>query len=185
MTREQWLLKATDALRCGLFKQHGATIPEVKVSVGFPGGGAARTRIGEYWHSSACNDNVAQIFISPVLECPIRALDVLVHELVHACTPGAGHKGAFKRLALAVGLTGKMKSTVAGPELEKCLNALATELGPYPHAGINLSERKKQSTRLGKVECADCGYTARVTAKWIESSGAPICPCNGNAMQVC
>lgn len=184
LTREEYLLKATESLRAGLFKQHGALIPDVRVSVGFPGGGTARTRIGEYWHASACMDAVPQIFISPVLDNPIRALDVLVHELVHACTPGEGHKGGFAKLARAIGLTGKLTATVAGPELTKTLENLAAELGEFPHAGINLADRKKQTTRLNKAECSECGYTVRVTAKWLDSIGAPMCPCNGEVMGV-
>lgn len=38
---------------------------------------------------------------------------------------------------------------------------------------------KPQSTRLLKTECASCGYNCRVTKRWIDKSGAPICPeCN-------
>jgi hypothetical protein len=36
----------------------------------------------------------------------------------------------------------------------------------------------KQSTRLLKVICTECGYTARVTRKWLEH-GAPHCPKHG------
>jgi hypothetical protein len=42
---------------------------------------------------------------------------------------------------------------------------------------------KKQTTRLLKCECAECGYTARVTAKWIKDSGAPMCPTDQVLMQ--
>jgi hypothetical protein len=182
--RETWLLAATENLRSGLFKEQGAVIPDVRVSIGFPGGGSARKRIGEYWLSCSCTDSVPQIFISPVLDSPIRALDTLVHELVHAVHPESGHKGPFRKLALAVGLTGKMKSTVAGPELTERLNALISELGPFPHSSINLADRKKQTTRLNKAECPTCGYTCRVTKKWLDSVGPPICPGDMCLMEV-
>ena len=42
----------------------------------------------------------------------------------------------------------------------------------------------KQSTRLIKCECAECGYTMRTTTKWIETLGAPLCPCNEQQMEV-
>lgn len=180
-TREAWLLAAVEGLR-DLFKQHGAEIPEVRVSVGFPGGRSPRKAIGQYWPPQACEDAVPQVFVSPVLNEPLRALDVLVHELVHAVHPEAGHKGAFAKLAKAVGLTGKMTATVAGPELTTRLNALSSELGAYPHAAINLQDRKKQGTRLNKAECSACGYTCRVTKKWVEALGAPLCPCNASPM---
>lgn len=109
-------------------------------------------------------------------------LDVLVHELVHAADDcRSGHKGAFRRLATAIGLTGRMTATVAGPELAARLHALAEELGPYPHAALDASMRKKQSTRMLKVVCPDCGYAVRTTNKWLEI-GVPTCPC-GTEMQ--
>jgi hypothetical protein len=33
-----------------------------------------------------------------------------------------------------------------------------------------------------KCECGDCGYTVRTSRKWLEESGAPICPCNKKSM---
>lgn len=36
----------------------------------------------------------------------------------------------------------------------------------------------KQTTRLRKACCADCGYTVRVTSKWLEI-GPPHCPVHG------
>jgi hypothetical protein len=174
-TREQYLLAAIEQIR-PVFKQNSETIPPVKVSVGFPGGGSARKRIGEHWHPKATADGISQIFISPVLADPIQALDTLVHELVHACRPDAGHKAPFKRLGESVGLTGKPKNMSAGPALLERLKAISVKLGPYPHAGISLIDKKKQTTRLLKASCP-CGYTVRVTRTWIEASGAPLCPC--------
>lgn len=183
--RESWLLAATDLLREGIFREQGAKVPDVRVSVGFPGGGSARKRIGEYWHASACTDAIPQIFISPVLGDGLQAIDVLVHELVHACTPGSGHKKPFKALGTKVGLVGPARSMGAGEALKLRLNALISDkLGPYPHASINLQDRKKQGTRMLKCECSACGYTVRTTTKWIETLGAPLCPCNNKTMEI-
>ena len=38
---------------------------------------------------------------------------------------------------------------------------------------------KKQSSRLLKAECESCGYTVRVTRKWVDQVGAPHCPTHG------
>lgn len=38
---------------------------------------------------------------------------------------------------------------------------------------------KKQTTRLLKVSCSECGYPARVTRKWLDKAGAPLCPDHG------
>jgi hypothetical protein len=41
-----------------------------------------------------------------------------------------------------------------------------------------------QATRLLKVFCAACGYTARVTQRWLTKAGTPLCPCGHGAMDV-
>lgn len=102
-TREAWLVAATEKLRSGLFAEQGAVVPTVRLSVGFPGGGS-KNAIGQIWLSHACKDSVMQVFISPVIAEAPRALDILVHELVHSVHPKAGHGPVFKRLALAEAL---------------------------------------------------------------------------------
>jgi hypothetical protein len=102
----------------------------------------------------------------------------LVHELVHV-TVGieAGHRGAFVKCARAVGLVGPWTSTKAGPQLARSLSELAGELGKYPHGSLEhmTDGRKKQPTRLIKVECLCCGYKARITMQWL-LIGVPVCP---------
>lgn len=166
-TREAWLLDAAECMRNILFTSIGETVPAAKISVGFPGGGSARKAIGEHWHPKATTDGISQIFISPVLADPIQALETLAHELVHAIYPSDGHKKGFARVARAIGLTGPLTKTVAGPELKERLILMAAQLGEYPHAGIDLGSRKKQTTRLIKLACSDCGYTVRTTERWI------------------
>lgn len=39
----------------------------------------------------------------------------------------------------------------------------------------------RQSTRMHKTECTECGYTARVSAKWLKV-GAPLCPAGHGPM---
>lgn len=181
VTREQWLLKATSLLQSDVFKQHGS-IPKVRVSVGFTG--SRKTALGVYWRSDSVNDKIPQIFISPILDDRIECLETLVHELVHACTPGDGHGKHFRKLALKVGLTGKMKETVAGPDLKTRLEKLSEKLGPFDQSKINLQDRKKQTTRMIKLECLECGYIARTSRKCLEEKGLLICPCNHEEMQV-
>jgi len=182
LSRENWLNIAVSKFREGLFKEQGEDIPTVTVSVGFPGGGSARKRIGEFWHAKATTNNVPQIFISPVKENVIEVLDILAHELVHACKPDAKHGKEFGKLARALGLEGKLTATKAGEKLKARLATLANEIGPYPVGAINLNSRKKQSTNLLKVYCDSCGYPTRVTRKWLDKVGAPICPCSNKQM---
>lgn len=186
MNREQWLNQAVDELR-ELFNEQGEAIPlNLRVSCGWPsrgGTGKANATIGQCWHPDCSGDKTIEIFISPKLADPIRVLDVLTHELIHATMGNeCGHKGPFKRLAVALGLTGKMTATKAGPELEQRLARVAAVLGDYPHAelkGGTSSGPKKQGTRLIRAECNGCGMVIRSTRTWIESVGLPQCACGG------
>jgi hypothetical protein len=176
-TREEWLNQAATELE-PLFAEAGQPKrPQVRVSVGFPF--ASRKAIGQCWSKNASNDKRNEVFVSPFIENPVRVLDILVHELCHAyldCKDG--HKGAFRKLALAVGLQGKMTATEASPKLVEKLEAVIAKIGPFPHAGLNCDKvkTKKQTTRLLKAQCPACGYVIRVTRQWADT-GLPMCTC--------
>jgi hypothetical protein len=186
MNRETWLDSAVQRLR-PVFDAAGSPLPEVvKVACGFPSRSAlaqSKRRIGECWYPEHSKDKTTtNVLISPTLDDAVRVLDVLVHECIHAAVgPGVGHKGPFRKLARRLGLEGKMTATVAGPELAKSLGVLASQLGDYPHASLDYSKVKKQGTRMLKVQCPDCGYAVRTTAKWLEV-GVPKCCC-GSVME--
>lgn len=177
--REAWLNQATNELKNRVFAPHGFEVPSVRVSVGIPSLRARKSsqvRIGECWHPDATGDKVSQIFISPELTDSVRVIDVLAHELIHAVHPGKGHRKEFSQTMRKIGLEGIPTATVAGPELKHTIGTIISTLGEYPHAKLDLSLRKKQDTRMLKVSCDLCGYIARVSGKWINSLGAPICP---------
>lgn len=179
MNREAWLTKATAHLTKTTLKTFD--VPEVRVSVGWPSRGATSQKnrtIGQCWYGSATGDEIPQIFISPVLHEPVQILETLVHELLHAALPeGTKHGSPFAKAMAVVGLIGKPTATAAGEELRLNLAALADKLGDFDHAKINLGiQLPKQTTRLLKVECPQCGYIARVTARWLDEAGPPVCP---------
>lgn len=183
-TREQWLQSAISDLRPDI-KHAGLILPRiVHVSIGFPSTRAlstsSRRRIGECWQGEASRDGNPHIYISPVIEHGSEVLGALIHELIHAAGI-RGHKGDFKRPALALGLEGKMTSTVPGPDLTYRLNALIKSLGKYPHNVLDPHVRptKKQSTRLLKATCEDCEAIIRVTGKLCLDPGLPTCACGG------
>lgn len=183
-TREAWLNAGVDALRSH-FADVGFPVPTVvRVSVGFPR--AKRKAVGQCWKRSAAKDGVSQIFITPSEADAVEVLDTLAHELVHAAIdPFSGHNGKFVKACKAVGLTsGKPTSAAAGDELRSELVKMASSLGEYPHAALSPSDGPKQTTRLLKVSCRECGYVARVTAKWLDDAGAPLCPCNSTPMRI-
>jgi hypothetical protein len=188
MNREEWLNQVSELLVKQLLShQDGATGYKYRVSVGFPKGsrgGKCGESIGQCWSPKASADKVHEIFISPKLDA-FKAVEVLIHEHIHASAGiEAGHKGEFKRLALAVGLTGKMTSTSAGPELEAKVKAFLAKFEAYPHGVMKVDKNaSRPGSRLVKCQCQTCGYTVRTTAKWL-MIGAPLCPCNGDEMQI-
>lgn len=181
-TREAWLLRGVTLLR-PYMEEHGATVPDVvRVSCGFPSR-AVRKTLGECWCSGDAAGN-QQIFITPTLSDPVRVLDVLVHELLHAALPPkVKHGPKFAKMAHALGLEGKPTATTAGAALTELLRGHVETLGAYPHASLVLGARSVQGTRLLKATCGECGYTVRVTRKWLEAAGTPLCPCNQEPME--
>ena len=185
-SREEWLNKVLHTHVAKLLRDKAqVTLPkDVKVSVGFPGGGSARKRIGECWPRVRSSIGVNEIFINPALMQVETMVDVLVHESIHAADDcKSGHKGFFRKTALAVGLTGKMKSTVAGPELKAWIAAVIAKMPTMEYGSLDLDGRKKQTTRLLKIECTGCGCVLRMTQKWLDQSGVPTCGC-GEEMSV-
>ena len=177
-TREKWLSDAAQALTAALFKPAGATMPDYRVSCGWPK--RASKAIGQCWHQENSADSHCEIFISPKMDNAARVLDILAHEMVHAVVgSGHGHGKVFRQLAIVIGLTGKMTATIAGEEFKRASEPILAKLGPYPHASLDSGfKRIKQGTRLIKGECRGCGYIIRTTRKWI-AYGLPICPsCN-------
>ncbi len=174
--RQDWLDRTVEALRAK-FAAVGYVIPDkLRFSIGWPRYGSGCGRVGECWSSQASSDEHSEIFISPALVDGAEILETLAHELAHATVgAAAGHGEPFKHCAVAIGLTGPMRSTVAGREFAAWSKALIARIGPYP--GGSLSEPPpKQSTRLLKCECRLCGYTVRVARSWLRDAGPPICP---------
>ena len=173
LTREQWLNSATELLNDKVFQPMGFDIPkDVKVSCGWPssgGTGSRQTTIGQCFSRAASSNNVNEIFISPKLSDALKVLDVLAHELIHAIDDcKSGHKGAFRTMAKAIGLEGKMTATTASPELIERLNAISEFLGEYPHGELT-ANGKKQGTRMKKIACDSCDFAFRASQKQIDA----------------
>jgi hypothetical protein len=187
--REEWLLELAAKITPRIEEAAQRSMPAYRISCGFPGTGALSTkrrRIGECWSKVVSKDGVTELFISPVLVDIVDVGSTVAHELVHCIDEVKhGHKGPFVKISRAIGLEGKPTSDHAGEELKKFLREIAEKVGPYPHGGMVINKlRKVQTTRMIKCECGDCGYIARTTRQWLEEVGAPLCPCNQEAMEV-
>lgn len=189
MNREQWLQNVAEKM-APWFAELGHELPKYRAAVGFTSKGMRSKRIGECWSGIASGDGTFEIFIVPTIDDPMRIADILAHELVHAAVGlEAKHGRKFGKVARAIGLEGKLTATVAGPLFLEKVKPILDAVGPLPHARLSddplsrSSAPKKQSTRMLKCECSECGYTARTTAKWLKEAGAPICPRDNVVMQ--
>jgi len=191
MTREAWLTEISDLIVAELLAPV-ATIPHdlrLKISVGFPPGYRPESKtIGVCFNRAASKAGFNEIFISPVIADSMKVLATLVHELIHAIDDlKSGHRGEFKRIALAVGLEGKMTATTAGDALKEKLQRYIDIFGDIPHAQMNYSGKKKQKTRMIKVGCL-CGFSFRTSMAQIDfcvsQTGGIACPVCNHQMQV-
>lgn len=66
------------------FKKHGYSVPEIRISCGFPSTGQRGSRIGECWATKICSGGLNEIFISPLIDDSDEVLGIIFHELVHA-----------------------------------------------------------------------------------------------------
>lgn len=204
--REGWLTAFLHEVAPVITQRTGLRVPldNIRVSCSFPRTRSTPNRKGGYttgvcMHGSGHKSGIHELFINPlkanVLPHNLDAdpehrdqgvADILIHEILHACLDAkVMHKAKFARAAKQMGLEGKPTSTKAGPEAVKIIKAITEKIGDYPHEAIEGEWGKKQSTRLLKVMCTDCGYvneagngyTARITMTWIENAGLPTCPC--------
>jgi len=182
-TRESWLRSATDELRT-YFEKLGYTLPEkIRFAIAFTSAGKRGHMAGECWHPVSSADQHYEVIIRADVADPLDVLGILVHELIHTLLPpSVKHGKEFREIALRIGLDGKMRQTTPTPILQDRLHALASNLGPLPHAKLHFSGNaeapKKQKTRWLKAECAAaCGYSFQITSKWAKA-GLPVCPVN-------
>jgi hypothetical protein len=218
MNRETWL-EMLALLMAPRFTELGYSLPKFRLSIGFTSTGKDSNAIGECWHNAASADKTFEILIRPDQAKPMDVAQVLAHELIHAAVGfDQGHTGAFRKVALALGLKPPMTATTAGLAFIEWCQPLIDQLPPLPHAKLSWSGLglvggkkvpkdgpkvipkgsdewkstgpKKQPSRLLKAHCTHsklvgvngeqevCGYTVRVTKKWLEI-GPPHCPLHG------
>lgn len=183
MNREDWL-DALVALLRPVLLAHGATVPEVAISVGFPKGSGGRQKaIGQCWNASLAADGRPQVFIHPQLADGVEVAAVVLHEIIHAApesNPAAKnpHGRAFATIAKAMGLEGKMTATTPSDLTRDMLARMIETIGePYPHGALQaLRPLAKQSTRMLKAVCErdHDAYVVRL-AKSTAERGLPAC----------
>lgn len=186
--RESWLHDVAQRLTGHLFEPEFSVPTNIRISCGFPSRngllGGKMLRSGECWGEERSADGHFEIFISPVIDDPLNVIGVLGHEMCHAVAGiAAKHGPDFKKVASHIGLEGKMTATTIGVEFKNYALDIIEAIGPYPMAKLDARKMsngiKKQGTRLLKAECASCGYTVRISQKWVDEVGTPHCPMHG------
>lgn len=127
LKQRDWLLKALEILRED-FLQIGEMIPDdIDVFVEYPiYWEISDNWLGTYWSIDK------DIYINPSVN-GLWALDILVHELVHAVVGGAvGHDKEFQTIAAAIGLDDTGITAGAEAVLLKRLKDIQETLGSYP-----------------------------------------------------
>lgn len=186
--REDWLSQLARAFEPIMADRAGLDFPPYRVTCGFPSKGGElgkKTRVrGQCWSAEASDDQHAEIFISPVEDDAPTVAAILAHEMIHAAIPEAGHKRPFQIAAGAIGHKAPFTTSEPTPEFMDWAGPLIAQLAPYPHRRLNalspVGQKKKQTARMLKCVCDECGYTIRTARKWIEESGAPFCGIEGH-----
>jgi predicted Zn-ribbon and HTH transcriptional regulator len=187
--RETYLAAAAVALQHDVFPLAGIAPAHwsqrrYRVACGFPigyrGSRTGKITLGQAFDPSISADGTFEVFINPILDKPLDVIAVLAHELAHVWAGiQCGHRGEFARVSRAIGLEGPLTATIPGVELRGKLENVIKVLGDYPHAKIDPNSRKKQGTRLLKLQCNSCGWTARVSAlqanRLHAASACPVC----------
>lgn len=194
LNRETYLQEATKILRKSLFSPKGYKVPKVKLSISWASRGNKSSKsksgvsvLGQCYPTQLSEDGINHVIITPALngstlEGSLRILGVLVHELVHAVDNcESGHGQAFKQCAIAVGLTGQMRSTGESEWLNQLMtNKIVKELGLFPHQTLKTGGRT-QTTRNIKVSCDCCDFSFRTSNKNLNMIHDLSCPtsCGG------
>jgi len=191
INRETWLNLMIDKA-VPLFDNAGFKISDIrsklKVSCSFiqgSRGNKLKDAIGVHYNPTISAEGFHEMMIQPILSDSVQVVGVLIHEMVHAIQTHLYHneKGflsvkphgkEFRKMAIAVGLTGKMTATTESPELKIQIEKWVAEIGKYPHAKMTLNDsRTKQTTRMLKLECKHCGFIARSSSGAINKFGLP------------
>lgn len=189
-TREQWLNACVDELR-SFFSSRGNTLPaEIRVACAYPTN-AKRSGfkvLGECIPNTNSADGHYEIFISPILDAPIKVTETLIAQL---CRTAKGALNvttlSYARVAEAMHIlpagtqSSPYKEVGHGGEFLAAYTAIIDSLGDYPHAKVDVTSHKSQGTRMLLAVCPTCQCKIRLTSKWAHNAHGdvelPTCRC--------
>jgi hypothetical protein len=137
MNRETWLNELA-ALMAPRFTELGFPLPKFHVAIGVPSSGKDGNAAAECWNANCSADGAYQIYIRPDEADAMMVAGHLAHELTHAAVGFEhGHKGAFAKTVLALGLQRPLTSTVPGEAFKAYAQPLIDSLAALPHAKLS------------------------------------------------
>ena len=189
-TRKDWLTGAINELK-PFFLLNGVSISDkIRVSCALPSN-AKRTNfksVGECFPSTNSADAHYEIFISPILDAPIKVTETLVAQLcrtakgaLNVTTLSYARVAEVMHILPAGTLSSPYKEVGHGGEFLAAYTAIIDSLGIYPHAKVDVSTHKSQGTRMLLAKCPTCQCSIRMTAKWVYNAHGdvelPTCRC--------
>ena len=182
--REDYLTEGAKMIRADIFQSLATNTAPFRIAVGTLNDRKSKcsATLGitypHQWSADGATEMVISLEHHP---SPRDIFETVTHELCHyEIGTREKHGKVFKRLAIAVGLEGKMTHTHAGDMLLEQLEKVVIRLGKYPGAplvdpkGAIIPRDKdgkiiqpshpKQTTRMIKIECG-CGNIARQSRK--------------------
>ena len=181
VNREQWLTEVAEQVR-PIFLRQGFKLGDFRVTCGWPCRFATSLRgqrVGECHSFRLSKAGVAEVFISPTLDEPLKVAGTLCHELVHVSVgTEAGHKGPFTKACRYIGLVGRPTIAMPGAKLNEQLSKIIETIGEYPHKALTV-ERKLVARKppAVKLYCGGCGCEVSIPPDWLISVGPPTCAC--------
>ena len=155
-----------------------------------------------------------QIIVSGVYTDPFEIAVTVVHELLHVECPGDHHGGQFRVKSKALGVSDAAHWKEQSSDFKAWIEDIIADAGPMPGrvalpgqpkrtrvriplppaeveapapevaVGEFSSAQPKQGSRLLKLECSECGFICRTTAKWVrDDMDCPYPDCSGKLVQ--
>ena len=180
VSREQWLREVATGMQ-GWFDDLGFPLPPFEVRTGFPSSGQRSPNITESWTQDDGASYV--IFVRPDRQDGIDVAAALAFQLCRVATGDRdSHGHLFRHLAISIGLRGTKTESPPGALFNELAEPVLKSAGALPGPSITPTDgerQARQTTRLVKVTCLGCGYVARVSRKWLDQVGPPLCPEHG------
>jgi len=182
-SRQEWLTLVAGEME-KWFEELSFPVPAYEIRSGFHSSGKRSNAIAEAWLKDGDDqDETYVIFVRPDVEDEVNISASIAHQFCLISVGKRDHSGhLFRHVSISIGLKGRKTETKPGTIFKELLKPVLTKVGKLPATSYKMAQTStpmRQTTRMKKVECPECGYVARVSRKWIDKLGPPHCPEHG------